>query len=266
MITSKVDDPKHTKKYEKIPQPAPQRCEQQKPVPTPRKSRLHELITQPPLNRPTPAPRSSVKEVTHFSRPIPAPRKSVKKSVKTNIHSIHDNKSKQMMDQASIEHKTPRKLITQKEHIMDQYPDVFEGIGQFPGEPYHIQIDPKVPPKQTPCRMVPVHQKELFKKELDKMVDAGILKPVHDSQPWINSFVFVESKDKQGKPKQRICLDRTNLNKAVIHEPYYFKTPEDIAHLSNAVVLTTSDCNKGFWHQLLDEESSFLTTFNTEFG
>ena len=99
------------------------------------------------------------------------------------------------------------------------------------------------------------------------MVDAGILKPVHDSQPWINSFVIVESKDKQGKPKLRICLDPTNLNKAVIHEPYCFKTPEDIAHLlSNAVVLTTSDCNKWFWHQLLDEESSFLTTFNTEFG
>ena len=36
--------------------------------------------------------------------------------------------------------------------------------------------------------------------------------------------------------------------------------------MSNAVVLTTSDCNKGFWHQLLDEETSFLTTFNTEFG
>ena len=80
-------------------------------------------------------------------------------------------------------HKIPKKLVTQKEHIVDQYPDVFEGIGQFPGEPYHIQIDAKVLLKQTPCRMVPVHQKELFKKELHKMVDAGILKPVHDSQP-----------------------------------------------------------------------------------
>ena len=192
-----MDHPKHTKKYEKIPQPAPQRCKQQKPVPAPRKSKLHEPMALPPLNRPIPAPRSSVKEVAHFSRPIPAPRQSVKKSVKTDIYSIHDNKSKQMMDQASIEHKTPRKLVTQKEHIMDQYPAVFEGIGQFPGEPYHNQIDQKVLPKQTPCRMVPVHQKELFKKELDKMVDAGILKPVHDSQPWINSFVIVESKESQ---------------------------------------------------------------------
>ena len=125
-----MDHPKHTKKYEKIPQPAPQRCKQQKPVPASRKSKLHEPMAQPPLNR-----------------PIPAPRQSVKKGVKTDIHSIHDNKNKQMMDQASIKHKTPRNLVTQKEHIMDQYPDIFEGIGQFPGKPYHIQIDPKVPPK-----------------------------------------------------------------------------------------------------------------------
>ena len=139
VIISKVDHPKHTKKYEKIPQPAPRRYKQQKPVPAPRKSKLHEPITQPPLNRPIPVPRSSVKEVIHFRRPTPAPRQSVK----TDIYSSHDNKSKQMMDQASIEHKTPRKLVTQKEHIMDQYPDVFDGIGQFPGEPYHIQIDPQ---------------------------------------------------------------------------------------------------------------------------
>ena len=46
---------------------------------------------------------------------------------------------------------------------MARFPDVFEGIGKFPGEPYEIQLDPKVPPKQTPCRPVPIHLKEAFK-------------------------------------------------------------------------------------------------------
>ena len=27
-------------------------------------------------------------------------------------------------------------LVTQKEHIMARFPDVFEGVGKFPGEPY----------------------------------------------------------------------------------------------------------------------------------
>ena len=30
--------------------------------------------------------------------------------------------------------------------------------------------------------------------------------------------------------------------------------------------MTVCDCKKGYWHQKLDEASSYLTTFNTEFG
>ena len=41
----------------------------------------------------------------------------------------------------------------------------------------------------------------------------------------------------------------------------------DIAHLiSDACIMTVCDCHKGYWHQELDESSSFVTTFNTEFG
>ena len=62
-------------------------------------------------------------------------------------------------------------------------------------------------------------------------------------------------------------MDPTNLNKAIVHEPYHFKTPEDIAHLfAEACVITVYDCRKGYWHQQLDEATSFLTTFNTELG
>ena len=43
------------------------------------------------------------------------------------------------------------KLITSKKMKLCEYPDVFEGIGKFPGPDYHIQIDPGTPSKQTPC-------------------------------------------------------------------------------------------------------------------
>ena len=79
--------------------------------------------------------------------------------------------------------------------------------------------------------------------------------------------MLVEGKDKLGKLKLRICLDPTNQNKAIVHEPYHFKMPEDIAHLlAEACVITVCDCRKGFWHQQPNETSSFLTTFNTELG
>ena len=54
---------------------------------------------------------------------------------------------------------------------------------------------------------------------------------------------------------------------AIMREQYHFKTPEDIAHLlADACVMTVCDCQKGYWHEQLDEASSFLTTFNTELG
>ena len=43
-------------------------------------------------------------------------------------------------------------LITRKEQILARFPDIFQGIGKFLGKPYQIQLDPKVPPKQTPYR------------------------------------------------------------------------------------------------------------------
>ena len=43
------------------------------------------------------------------------------------------------------------KLITSKEMILCEYPDVFEGIGKFPEPDYHNQVDPSKSPKQTPC-------------------------------------------------------------------------------------------------------------------
>ena len=77
----------------------------------------------------------------------------------------------------------------------------------------------------------------------------------------------MENKDKLGNLKLYICLDPTNLNKAFIRELYHFKTPEDIAHLiAESCVMTVCDCKKGYWHQKLDEASSYLTTYNTKLG
>ena len=99
------------------------------------------------------------------------------------------------------------------------------------------------------------------------MLRASVLLPVTEATPWINSFVLVEKKGNHGQVKLRICLDPTNLNKAVTREPYHFRTLKNISHmLADACILTVCDCKKGYWHQMLDEASSYLTTFNTEVG
>ena len=99
---------------------------------------------------------------------------------------------------------TPRRvrIVKSKEQIWEQYPELFTGIGQFPGEPYHIHTNPSITPKQTPCRPIPVDLKQTFRQEIDKMLTAGVIKPVHEATLWVNSFVLVESTDEStGKPK-----------------------------------------------------------------
>ena len=194
-------------------------------------------------------------------------KRSAKLSVHSSQHVAAQSKEQAVSAQTPVTRSTRKqdvnKLITNKEQILSHYPDVFEGIGRFPGPPYSIQLDPSIPPKQIPCHPIPIHLKESFKQEIDKMLQAGVLKPVNEATPWINSFVLVESKDKSGNLKLHIYLDPTNLNKVIIREPYHFKTSEDIAHLIvDSCILTVCDCRKGYWHQELYEPSSFLTTFN----
>ena len=177
------------------------------------------------------------------------------------INFLQRNKS-----QTTTWNNAPQQPLTSLDEIKVQYKEIFEGIGTFPGKPYHINTDPSIPPKWLPCRPVPVHQQDEFKKQLNEMLDAGVIMEVHEATPLINSFVIVETV-KDGQKKLRICLDPKPLNKAIMHEPYITHTPDDVYHkLANAKYITVIDFKKSFWQFLLDEESSYLTTFNTPFG
>ena len=180
--------------------------------------------------------------------------------------SVQRNKQKEAAQTPAATKQGPR-LITNKEMIVQKYPDVFQEVGTFLGADYHIQIDSSVPPKQTPCWPIPIHLKEMFQQEISKMLQTGVLVPVHEATPWINSFFFVEGKERLGYLKLCICLDPTNLNKAITREPYHFRMHEDIAHLlADVCIMTVCKCKKGYWHQKLDKASYYLTTFNMEFG
>ena len=55
----------------------------------------------------------------------------------------------------------------QSTDIIDQYRDVFEGLGCLEKE-YHIELDPAVSPSQQPPRRVPVALKGQLKEKLQK--------------------------------------------------------------------------------------------------
>ena len=93
-------------------------------------------------------------------------------------------------------------LIRDKQDLTKQYPECFDGIGNFPGE-YHITVYPNVPPVIHPPRRVPVSLKDDIKTELDDMVKNGIITKLEESEPtpWVNSLIYSPtSRAPKGKP------------------------------------------------------------------
>ena len=52
----------------------------------------------------------------------------------------------------------------------------------------------------------PNHLKGEFKQHLNQMLEAGVISPVDEATPWINSFVIVYLED-QATCKHKISLD-----------------------------------------------------------
>ena len=95
------------------------------------------------------------------------------------------------------------------------------------------------------------------------MVEQDIITPVLEPTDWVSSLAF----SRKDNGKLRICLDPKDLNKAI--KRTYHKTPtlEEITHHFNgARVFSKMDARHGYWSIELEEESSYLTTFNSPFG
>ena len=81
----------------------------------------------------------------------------------------------------------------------------------------------------------------------------------------LNSIVLSETTNSKGEiTKLGVCLDPHDLNKWVKREHYHTRTIDEVvSERRDAKFFTVIDAKKGYWHVPLDEESSYLTTFNT---
>jgi len=102
-----------------------------------------------------------------------------------------------------------------------------------------------------------------LRNTLDQLEKDDILAKVTEPTSWVSSMVVVPKKD----GSLRLCLDPKDLNRAVQREHYPLPVIEDVAvRFHKARLFTVLDVRQGFWHIVLGQESSYLTTFNTPFG
>ena len=189
-----------------------------------------------------------------------------KRNVKTPFYIVHTNASPLISAQTSIDlglikltFAIDNQTMT-KENVMEEYNDLFHGIGLLPGK-CHLHLRDNVTPTINAPRRIPEALKKRLKAELDQMVCVKIIWKVTEPTDWVNSIVMVE-KSKAGK--LRLCLDPKALNEAIRMPHFQMPTLDYItSQLSEAKYFSILDITHAYWNV---ELSSLLTTFSTAYG
>ena len=126
-----------------------------------------------------------------------------------------------------------------------------------------LTVDPTVNPRALPCRKIPFAIEEKVQKELNNLLDRGILAKVNKPTPWVSQMAVVQ----KSSGALRICIDPQPLNSALQREHYRLPVLQDILpKLHKARIFSKFDVQEAYWHVQLDEEASHLTTMITPFG
>ena len=135
-------------------------------------------------------------------------------------------------------------------------------LGSLPGT-VSFKIDENVRPVAMAERRVPLSVRPKLKKELDRLVELGVIASVTKPTEWVSQICITMKKSGD----MRICLDPRELNKCLIRERFTLPVLDEVLHeIGRSKFFTKVDLASGYWQCKLDDKSSFLTTFQTCFG
>ena len=158
------------------------------------------------------------------------------------IHKPNDKGKLPGSREAPIYHEPGTVSCKTVEDLKKLYPNSFDRLGSLKGA-YNIRVDPTVKPATHARRKVPIKSKEAIDKELDYLIEEEIITEQVEPTPWVSSVTF----PRKPNGEVRVCLDPSNLNKAIIREHHKPMTVEEIAHeLTGATVYTKADALKAF--------------------
>ena len=178
-----------------------------------------------------------------------------------------------MLD-AKYEYTSVRQVVDKLEHLnMHQKADLlkvleanqkmFDGsLGVYPHKKFHIDIDKNAKPVHARPYPVPRIHLQTFKKELDHLVELGVLAPQGESE-WASPTFITPKKD----GRVRWVSDLRELNKVVKRKVYPLPIINDILRKRKGFEFFTKlDISMQYYTFELDEESQDLCTIVTPFG
>ena len=150
-----------------------------------------------------------------------------------------------------------------KKNIVNQYPDLFKGLGEREGE-YKINlVENSTPFALTTPRKVSLPLLSKTKQEIGRMLEMGVIKRVDEPTDWCAPMVVVP------KPsgEVRICVDLTKLNANIKREVHPLPSVDcTLRKVGNSKIFSEIDENSAFLQRKLSDESKLLTTFITLWG
>jgi hypothetical protein len=77
------------------------------------------------------------------------------------------------------------------EDVLAKHPDLFDGkLGLYPHEQVHLEVDPTIPPVHSRPYAVLHSQEETFKKELQRLLDVGVLRPFGPTERGSPTYII----------------------------------------------------------------------------
>ena len=140
------------------------------------------------------------------------------------IHRPNDKGKLPGSREAPIYHEPGTVSCRMVEELKKLYPNLLDRLGNLKGA-YYIRVDPTVKPATHARRNGANRVKEAIDKKLDYLIEEEIITEQVEPTPWVSSVTFPQKPNGE----VRVCLDPSNLNKAIIREHHKPMMVEEIA-------------------------------------
>ena len=132
---------------------------------------------------------------------------------------------------------------------------MFDGtLGDWKGKSVNFELKPGAKPYHGRPFPVPQLHKDTIKKEVERLVEIGVLKPIQESERASSSFIIPKKSIDPNKPGTvRFLSDLRALNIYVIRKPYPIpKVGTVLQELDGVQYENALDLNMGYYILHLD--------------
>ena len=151
----------------------------------------------------------------------------------------------------SLEEKTKLKCLLFK------YEELFDGtLGTWNTEPVKLDLKPGAAPFYTHLYQIPRIHEETLRKEVERLIQLGVLKKCVDSE-WGSPAFIIPKSDKT----VRFVTDFRKLNSMIKRKPYPLPKIQDLLKkMVGFQYATAIDISMGYWHIELDPTAQNICT------